>query len=138
MLKHDINYDLKKQLDEYSDDYSDEDEDTDVPSLTTTMARHQITFSNMPRRPHSHQSTQTCPKIVRRDPLLLQSFKVTEVLASCIVHDRKYLSRFHHLLNLFRCTYDFPNRVYRQLPGSCCSCEGRAGTYCLCASIENS
>jgi hypothetical protein len=141
MQKHDIAYDLKKQLDEYSDEYSDasadEDEHTYIPSSRTRMVTHPFTFSNTRSQPYRDQSNRKDAKIVKRDPILLKSFTVIQAPDSCIVHNRKYLSQFHGLLNLLRCTYEFPNRVYHNLLEACCSCEGRKGTCCLCANTEN-
>jgi hypothetical protein len=45
----------------------------------------------------------------------------------CIVHDRKYLSKFHGTINQLRQLNQFNLSILQQLPKRCCSCDGRNG-----------
>ena len=45
----------------------------------------------------------------------------------CIVHDRKYLSKFHGTINQLRRTDEFNSVILQQLPKRCCSCNGQKG-----------
>jgi hypothetical protein len=45
----------------------------------------------------------------------------------CIVHDRKYLSKFHGTVNQLRQLNEFNLSVLQQLPKRCCSCDGKNG-----------
>jgi hypothetical protein len=45
----------------------------------------------------------------------------------CIVHDRKFLSKFHETINQLRQLNEFNLSILQQLPKRCCSCGGKDG-----------
>ncbi|CAF4991283.1 unnamed protein product, partial [Rotaria sp. Silwood1] len=48
---------------------------------------------------------------------------MTAVDEGCIVHDRKYLSKFHGAINQLRRTNQFNRFTLKLLPKRCCSCQ---------------
>ncbi|CAF3537647.1 unnamed protein product [Rotaria sp. Silwood1] len=44
---------------------------------------------------------------------------------SCIVHDRKYLSKFHGTINQIRRTNEFSSSILQRLPKRCCTCHNQ-------------
>ncbi|CAF3534224.1 unnamed protein product [Rotaria sp. Silwood1] len=49
----------------------------------------------------------------------------------CIVHDRKYLSKFHGTINQIRRTNEFSSSILQRLPKRCCTCHNQTGAYPL-------
>ncbi|CAF3759093.1 unnamed protein product [Rotaria sp. Silwood1] len=52
---------------------------------------------------------------------------MTAVEEGCIVHDRKYLSKFHGAINQLRRTNQFNGFTLKRLPKRCCSCQVKTG-----------
>lgn len=46
----------------------------------------------------------------------------------CFVHDRRFLSQFHAIVNKLRKTNQFTTNTLRQLPNRCCSCREKQQT----------
>ena len=45
----------------------------------------------------------------------------------CLVHHRKFLSKFHQTVNQVRQLNEFNLTILQQLPKRCCSCHGQTG-----------
>ncbi|CAF4517206.1 unnamed protein product, partial [Rotaria sp. Silwood2] len=56
---------------------------------------------------------------------------MTTSSTGCIVHDRKYLSKFHGIINQIRRTNEFSSSVLQRLPKRCCTCHNQTGEYLL-------
>jgi len=52
---------------------------------------------------------------------------MTTIGTQCIVHNRKYLSKFHGTINQLRRTNQFSISTLQQLSKRCCSCRGQVG-----------
>lgn len=58
---------------------------------------------------------------------LFQQNDLTIMEKICVVHDRKYLSKFHGIINQLRQSNEFNGSILQQLPKRCCSCGERNG-----------
>ncbi|CAF1221196.1 unnamed protein product [Rotaria sordida] len=56
---------------------------------------------------------------------------MTTSSTDCIVHNRKYLSKFHGIINKLHRTNEFSFSVLRRLPKRCCTCHSQTGEYSL-------
>jgi len=52
---------------------------------------------------------------------------MTTEIKQCIVHNRKYSSKFNENLNKIRRTNEFNISILQKLPKRCCSCHGQNG-----------
>lgn len=129
-MKFDRQNDLKQQLLEYEDVWTYDYDEMDLPPRSTIVrssTKQKKLEKKLEKKLKTSEKTKTklAPSrdVIRR----LESFQPIPVADGCVVHNRKYLAKFHHLLNLLRLVGDYPKEAYRNLPRSCCSCHKRKG-----------
>lgn len=61
--------------------------------------------------------------------LALRNIETAIVSDACIVHHRKYRSKFHCIVNQLRRSSKFQAHIYSALEKQCCSCGTKQGKY---------